>query len=118
MVGFRSRVTKTTEFGHDVWIGDGAVVMPGVKIGTGAVVGANAVVTRDVPPYAVVAGLPAKILRYRFPAEISSRLLNSSYWEVSLSNLNLLDCANVFEFLESVDFQKSSFFSFDLFRLV
>lgn len=57
-----------TRIGHDVLIGHGAVIMRGVTIGNGAIVGAGAVVTRDVPPYAVVAGVPAKILRYRFDA--------------------------------------------------
>lgn len=58
-----------THIGHDVLIGHGAVIMRGVTIGNGAVVGAGAVVTKDVPPYAVVAGVPAKVLRYRFSAE-------------------------------------------------
>lgn len=57
-----------THIGHDVLIGHGAVIMRGVTIGNGAVVGAGAVVTKDVPPYAIVAGVPAKVLRYRFDA--------------------------------------------------
>lgn len=59
------------QIGNDVWIGARAIILDGVKIGDGAIVGAGAVVTRDVPAYAVVAGVPAKVLRYRFePAEI------------------------------------------------
>ena len=53
--------------GDDVWIGHGAILLPGVKIGTGAVVGAGAVVTKDVPPFTIVAGVPAKTLRRRVP---------------------------------------------------
>lgn len=60
--------SRVTEIGHDVLIGHGATVMRGVSIGNGAIVGAGAVVTKDVPPYAIVAGVPAKIVRYRFDA--------------------------------------------------
>ena len=117
VLGIRPRGAKWTQFGHDVWIGDGAVVLPGVKVGTGAVVGANSVVTRDVPPYAIVAGLPAKLLRFRFPDEVIVRLLESRYWEIPLKKLNEFDCANVFEFLETVDACKTEFSKFELFRL-
>lgn len=58
-----------TNIGHDVLIGHGAIIMRGVTIGNGAIVGAGAVVTKDVPPYAIVAGIPAKVLRYRFDDE-------------------------------------------------
>ncbi|MBI3441913.1 MAG: CatB-related O-acetyltransferase [Proteobacteria bacterium] len=58
--------SQVTEIGHDVLIGHGATIMRGVKIGNGAIIGAGAVVTKDVPAYAIVAGVPAKIVRYRF----------------------------------------------------
>ena len=74
-------IWEPVEIGHDVWIGTGAVIMGGVKIGTGAVVAANAVVTKDVPPYAIVAGVPARILRYRFDETIRAALLESAWWE-------------------------------------
>ena len=67
--------------GHDVWIGHHAMIMAGVNVGTGAVVATRAVVTRDVPPYAVVAGSPAKIVRYRYPPEMIERLLASAWWD-------------------------------------
>lgn len=92
----------TVEIGCDVWIGDGAIIMPGVKIGHGAVVGANAVVTRDVPPYAIVAGVPAKILRYRFPEQIQQALLLSEWWEYSLAQLQTLPMRNVLSCLEAL----------------
>ncbi len=57
---------KETLIGDDVWIGQGAQIMVGVKIGTGAIVASRSVVTRDVPPFAIVAGIPAKVIRYRF----------------------------------------------------
>ncbi len=67
--------------GHDVWIGHAAVVLPGVTVGTGAVIGAGAVVTHDVQPYQVVAGVPARPLRFRFSGEVIARILRSRWWE-------------------------------------
>lgn len=72
--------TVRTYIGNDVWIGSRAIILQGVHIGTGAVVGAGAVVTKDVPPYAVVAGCPAKIIKYRFDSDIICRLLKSEWW--------------------------------------
>ncbi len=70
--------------GHDVWIGTRAVVMDGVTIGNGAIVGSCAVVTKDVPPYAIVGGVPAKVIRYRFPPETVAALEASRWWEYDL----------------------------------
>lgn len=67
--------------GHDVWIGHAAIVLPGRTIGTGAVVAAGAIVTRDVAPYQIVAGNPAKPLRERFPAAIAERLMRLGWWD-------------------------------------
>jgi hypothetical protein len=67
--------------GHDVWIGHGAIVMPGVNIGTGAVIGSGAVVTRDVPPYTIAVGVPARPLRLRFSADVVAELLRIAWWE-------------------------------------
>lgn len=75
------RQAKPVGIGHDVWIGHGAVVMPGVTIGNGAVIGANAVVTSDVPPYAIVAGVPAKPLRQRFAADVATRIEKLAWWD-------------------------------------
>lgn len=72
--------TARTYIGNDVWIGSRAIILQGVHIETGAVVGAGAVVTKDVPPYAVVAGCPAKIIRYRFDNDVICRLLKSEWW--------------------------------------
>lgn len=76
-----SLLTNPVQIDSDVWIGANAVVMQGVHIGTGAVVGANAVVTHNVPPYAIVMGIPAKISRYRFSEEKIDFLLTSKWWE-------------------------------------
>lgn len=66
--------------GNDVWIGTEAVIMSGVKIGDGAVIAARAVVARDVPPYAIVAGNPARVIKMRFTNDIITRLLAVTWW--------------------------------------
>jgi phosphonate metabolism protein (transferase hexapeptide repeat family) len=75
------RANACVSIGHDVWIGHGAVVMPGISIGHGAVVGANAVVTADVEPYAIVAGVPARFRRWRFEPETARRLVSLAWWD-------------------------------------
>jgi acetyltransferase-like isoleucine patch superfamily enzyme len=67
--------------GNDVWIGEGALIMSGVTIGDGAIVAARAVVTRNVPPYAMVGGVPAKLIRLRFGKDIVDRLLKMKWWD-------------------------------------
>lgn len=67
--------------GNDVWIGHGATIMGGVTIRDGAIVAANATVTRDVPPYAIVGGLPAKVLSYRFSEAQINALLKIKWWD-------------------------------------
>lgn len=69
-----------TVIGNDVWIGYEALFMPGVKIGNGAIVSSKSVVTSDVPPYAIVGGNPAKIIRYRFDNETIARLEQIAWW--------------------------------------
>ena len=67
--------------GNDVWIGSYTRIMEGVTIGDGAVVAAGAIVTRDVPPYAIVGGIPAKIIKYRFDAETIQKLIGLKWWD-------------------------------------
>lgn len=96
------RKSPVTEVDCDVWIGDGAVVLPGLRVGTGAVVGANSVVTRDVPPYAIVGGVPARIIKYRFPPAQIQDLLASRWWEHSREVLKTLPLGNVFNCLRGL----------------
>lgn len=67
--------------GNDVWIGYEAIILAGVAVGDGAVIGARAVVTKDVPPYTIVGGVPAKAIRKRFPEETISALLEIKWWD-------------------------------------
>lgn len=69
-----------TVIGNDVWIGARAIVLDGMRVGDGAIIGAGAIVTRDVEPYAVVAGSPARLIRYRFSPEIVCELLDWAWW--------------------------------------
>lgn len=71
---------QRTRIGNDVWLGAGCIILPGVHIADGAVVAAGAVVTRDVPPYSVVAGVPANVLRRRIPDELIERLAATRWW--------------------------------------
>ena len=75
--------------GNDVWIGYEAVILSGVTIGDGAIVAARAVVTRDVPPYAIVGGVPAKIIRPRFPEDVIKRLQSLRWWDWPEEKLQL-----------------------------
>jgi len=72
---------KPCKVGHDVWIGTQAFIKRGVSIGDGAVIGAHAVVTKDVPDYSIVAGNPARIIKYRIPTDLQETLIQSHWWD-------------------------------------
>ncbi len=95
----------TTEIGSNVILSRGASVLSGVKIGDGAVVGANAVVTKDVPPYAIVAGNPAKVIRFRFDEKTIEKLQQIRWWDfehnVLFSGLYEMQCMETDEFIET-----------------
>ena len=93
---------KPTNVGNDVWIGHKAVIMTGVNIGDGAIIAHSALVTRDVEPYQIVGGNPAKPIKYRFSEEIIERLLVSQWWEMNFNDLQLLDFSDVESFLNGV----------------
>lgn len=78
---------KRTVIGNDVWIGTHVLIKGGIKIGTGAVIGMGSVVTKDVEPYTIVAGNPAKVIRKRFSDDEINKLLSSNWWEADVSVL-------------------------------
>ena len=86
---------RFTEIGNDVWIGHCAYIRPGVKVGDGAVIGANSVVTKDVPAFSIVAGNPARIVKMRFDDSIIKKLTLSKWWMYAPWQLSGLDYFNV-----------------------
>lgn len=93
--------------GNDVWIGMGAFIMPNVKIGNGAIIAANSVVTRDVPDYAVVVGSPAKVIKYKYSSYQIDKLnkIQWWFWEEEMMNIRKLDFyrLSIEEFIEKYE---------------
>lgn len=104
---FGWRKADKVSIGPDVWIGHNAIVMPGVTIGAGAAIGSGAVVTKDVPPFAIVVGVPARVLRFRCDERTAERLMRIRWWDWSheriddaLADFRALDIA---QFAEKYD---------------
>ena len=85
-----------------MWIGQNAVILPGVYIGDGAIIGANSVVGSDVAPYTIVAGNPAKLIRKRFDDELIDLMLRFKWWDKSIEDINGLIPILSFSVLETV----------------
>ncbi len=92
-----------TVIGNDVWIGQNATFMPGVKVGDGSIIGANAVVAKDIPPYAIAVGNPARVVKMRFDDATIQKLLKINWWdlpvEVIEANFELLQDKNIERFI-------------------
>ena len=88
---YAAKISAPVVIGNDVFIGQGVTFSGGVQIGDGAAVGARSLVTRDVPPYAVVGGVPARVIRMRFPEELVRRLLAAAWWRFGPDQLQPLD---------------------------
>lgn len=100
--GYISECTSSI-IGHDVWIGHEAVIMAGIKVGHGAVIARNAVVTRDVDPYQIVGGNPARPIKYRFDEDVISELLQAKWWDMDISELTRLRLDDVRLFLGGLE---------------
>jgi acetyltransferase-like isoleucine patch superfamily enzyme len=77
--------------GNDVWIGGNATIYRGITIGSGAIIGANTLVNKDIPPFAIAVGSPVRIIGYRFPEEIREQLLSLKWWDYDIANAPPID---------------------------
>lgn len=84
---FAHRVSRKSYIGHDTWIGHGAIIQPDVTIGDGAIIGSGAIVTKDIPPYAIAVGVPAKVIKYRFPPDVIEALQRIKWWDWSYEEI-------------------------------
>lgn len=89
--------------GCDVWIGDNVMIKRAVTIGHGAVLAAASVVTKDVPPYAIVGGVPAKVIRYRFDEKLIGRFLRAEWWRCAAPDLDELPVSDPDRFLDAFE---------------
>ena len=97
-----------TTIGNDVWIGDNVAVRFGVTIGDGAIIGLGSVVTKDVPPYAIAVGNPARVLRYRFEPDVIAQLLASRWWELDIPDMKGVDFSDVHSALAEIGRRKAA----------
>jgi acetyltransferase-like isoleucine patch superfamily enzyme len=91
-----------TIIGNDVWIGAKVVVNSGVSIGHGAIIASGAVVTKDIPPYAIVGGVPAKIIKFRFDELVVEQLLEIKWWNIPMDNLSKLKFDDISSCIETL----------------
>ena len=96
------RMGRKINIGNDVWIGADVVLKPEITIGNGAIVASNSVVTKDVPPYAIVGGIPAKIIKYRFDEQIIKALMDIKWWEYHKNDLQGLLANNPASFIDGL----------------
>jgi acetyltransferase-like isoleucine patch superfamily enzyme len=94
---------ERVRIGNDVWTGHNVNILPGISVGDGAVIGAGSVVTKDVPPFAIVAGVPAQVRRMRFSEAIVERLLRLRWWDLELAELSGLPFRDVERCLDAIE---------------
>jgi hypothetical protein len=86
---------RSVNIGNDVWIGSGVFIKGGVTIGDGVIIGAHSVVVKDVPPYAIVGGVPVKIIKYRFDEKTIAKLLELKWWQYDIADFGDLDWSDI-----------------------
>jgi hypothetical protein len=104
----KTRQAFDTNIGHDVWIGTDVTIVNGVTVGSGAVIGAGSVVTRDVAPYSVVAGNPAKFIRFRFDEPTCESMLACEWWNFEPADFGDLPFDQPLEFLQRINERKQA----------
>lgn len=106
----QKKIIRPTEtiFGNDVWVGSLAIVKRGLNIGNGAIIAGGSVVVKDVPPYAIVGGVPAKVLKYRFDEETINRLESIKWWDMPIGSLKKISFDNILKALDELEEIKKS----------
>uniref|UniRef100_UPI0029823764 CatB-related O-acetyltransferase n=1 Tax=Photobacterium leiognathi TaxID=553611 RepID=UPI0029823764 len=94
---------KKVHIGNDVWVGEGVIFKRGVTIGDGAIIACGSIVTRDVEPYAIVGGVPAAIIRYRYSQDIINKLLQLQWWNYDLSKYQISPDCSIDDFIYQID---------------
>lgn len=113
-----SEVRRPVVIGNDVWIGQNVFIKPGVEIGDGAIIGANAFIAKNVPPYAIVGGNPARLIRFRFDEETVKLLMEIKWWEYDISKIKDIDVEDVVRFINFISTNKSNLQKFNPEKLV
>jgi len=106
--GVQATKMKHTKIGHDVWVGHGAILKAGITVGNGAIIAAGAVVTKDVKPYSIVGGNPAKLIRYRIPEVLIESLMKTEWWNYSPKQLEKFQMHDIEHFLRDFNRKKIS----------
>lgn len=104
-MGEFKKENSSIEIGNDVWIGSNVTIVPGVKISDGAIVAAGAVVCKDVPPYSIVGGVPAKVIRYRFSESQVDSLLAIKWWNYNLFDQEDIDFKNIDAAIDTIKYR-------------
>lgn len=105
------------EIGNDVWIGCNVTIVRGVKIGDGAIIAAGSVVTKDVQPYTIVGGVPAKFIKHRFDVKSIARLMDLQWWDYGPDIMKGINLLNIEEALQILEDRKQSMEKYECYKI-